>query len=165
MLDLLINTNQLSETNACILNAIYLSKMSKYYRPLAINDYEKKILNICQSANDNNYNQMNKFDVHFNESNFHPPIERLLQNSVDMMVPLAEKLFYNFEYNQCKKFLNFLLSRDIYHPDCLVIHIGCLVELNEKNSKYILLISLIRFRHKHALLILKMHSRFISVGS
>lgn len=59
-----------------------------------------------------------------------------LQESLDLVVSNAERLYYNCEYQKCKQLTEEVLKKDPYHTDCLPVHIACLVELKESNSKF-----------------------------
>lgn len=59
-----------------------------------------------------------------------------IQSSLDFVVSQAEKLYYNCEYQKCKKVTESVLKKDSYHTDCLPVHIACMVELKESNSKF-----------------------------
>lgn len=60
---------------------------------------------------------------------------QLKENSVDMIVANAERLFYNSEYKQCMQVLDECFLADPYHAAGLTVQIGCLVELRESNSE------------------------------
>lgn len=62
-----------------------------------------------------------------------------IQGSLDLVVSQAEKLYYNCEYQKCKKVTEGVLKKDPYHTDCLPVHIACLVELKESNSEFFFL--------------------------
>lgn len=58
-----------------------------------------------------------------------------LQNSLDLIVAEAERIYYNCDYQKCAALTEKVLSEDPYHHDCLPIHIACQVELKQSNSK------------------------------
>ncbi|XP_054162340.1 cell division cycle protein 16 homolog [Oppia nitens] len=60
----------------------------------------------------------------------------ILQNNVDFMTSLAERHYYNCEYQQCFKITSQVLSKDIYHTQCLPIHLSCLMELKKTNALF-----------------------------
>lgn len=59
-----------------------------------------------------------------------------LHRSLDMAVSMAEKYYYNCQYSYCLKITEGILNNDPYHSQCLPVHIACLVDLKESNSKY-----------------------------
>ncbi|CAG2163999.1 unnamed protein product, partial [Oppiella nova] len=60
----------------------------------------------------------------------------ILQENVDFMTSLAERHYYNCEYQQCFKITSQVLTRDIYHTQCLPIHLSCLMELKKTNALF-----------------------------
>lgn len=58
-----------------------------------------------------------------------------LQNSLDVIVAEAERIYYNCDYHRCAALTEKVLKEDPYHHDCLPIHIACQVELKQSNSK------------------------------
>ncbi|RWS15248.1 cell division cycle protein 16-like isoform X1 [Dinothrombium tinctorium] len=74
-----------------------------------------------------------------------------LQTNVDVQTAMAERCYYNCDYHQCYKFTSqyvFILNafarnddilklrvleKDIYHTECLPIHLSCLMELKKTN--------------------------------
>lgn len=61
-------------------------------------------------------------------------IVQRLNDSLDMAVSRAERLYYNCNYMECYKLTEAILKRDPYHSGCLPIHISCQVELKQSNS-------------------------------
>lgn len=62
-------------------------------------------------------------------------IAQRLNDSLDMAVCRAEKLYYNCNYVECNKLTESILKEDPYHNGCLPIHISCQVELKHSTSK------------------------------
>lgn len=58
-----------------------------------------------------------------------------LQDSLDLAVSEAERLYYNCDYQRCHALTEAVLKQDPYHYDCLPIHISCEVELKQSNSR------------------------------
>jgi len=46
----------------------------------------------------------------------------------------AERHFYNCDYHKCFKGTMNVLREDPFHPQCLPLHISCLIELNKANG-------------------------------
>lgn len=63
------------------------------------------------------------------------PLLLRLQDSLDLAVSEAERLYYNCDYQQCHALTELILKQDPYHYDCLPIHISCEVELKKSNSE------------------------------
>ncbi|XP_053211911.1 cell division cycle protein 16 homolog [Panonychus citri] len=63
------------------------------------------------------------------------PIEfsHFLSDNVDILTSLAERHYYNCDFQQCFQLTNKVLKIDIYHTQCLPIHISCLMELQKTN--------------------------------
>lgn len=61
--------------------------------------------------------------------------ERLQQN-VDLMTGRAESYYYQCDYYQCIKLTTQVLNRDVFHTECLPIHISCLMELKKTNQLF-----------------------------
>lgn len=59
-----------------------------------------------------------------------------LQDSLDLAIAEAERLYYNCDYQQCHVLTELILKQDPYHFDCLPIHISCEVELKLSNSMF-----------------------------
>lgn len=66
-------------------------------------------------------------------------VAQRLNDSLDMAVCRAEKLYYNCNYVECNKLTESILKEDPYHNGCLPIHISCQVELKHSTSKYCIL--------------------------
>lgn len=58
------------------------------------------------------------------------------ENSVDIKISKAEKLFYNCEYKQSLKIIDSILQSDPYHKKTLFVKIGCLMEMNDSNALF-----------------------------
>lgn len=58
------------------------------------------------------------------------------ENSVDIKISKAEKLFYNCEYKQSLKIIDTILQLDPYHKKTLFVKIGCLMEMNDSNALF-----------------------------
>ncbi|XP_015795039.1 cell division cycle protein 16 homolog [Tetranychus urticae] len=56
-----------------------------------------------------------------------------LSDNVDILTSLAERHYYNCDFHQCIQLTNKVLKDDIYHTQCLPIHISCLMELQKTN--------------------------------
>ncbi|XP_018334446.1 cell division cycle protein 16 homolog [Agrilus planipennis] len=61
-----------------------------------------------------------------------------VQESIDMAVSEAERLYYNCEYQNCSKLSEKILKQDPYHNECLPIYISCQVELKHSNKLFTL---------------------------
>ncbi|KAI1280486.1 Cell division cycle protein 16 -like protein [Halotydeus destructor] len=59
-----------------------------------------------------------------------------LENNVDVLTAQAERCYYNCDYHQCYKITSEVLSRDLYHSQCLPIHLSCLMELKKTNALF-----------------------------
>lgn len=59
-----------------------------------------------------------------------------LSNNVDVMTALAERHYYNCDYQSAFELTTTVLERDVYHTQCLPIHISCLMELNKPNQLF-----------------------------
>lgn len=68
------------------------------------------------------------------------PVIARLQDSLDLAVSEAERLYYNCDYQQCHTLTELILKQDPYHYDCLPIHISCEVELKQSNSKFFFIV-------------------------
>ncbi|KAK8720256.1 hypothetical protein OTU49_013471 [Cherax quadricarinatus] len=58
-----------------------------------------------------------------------------LASNADFITAQAEKLYYNCNFAQCYRLTQEVLKKDPYHTGCLPIHVSCLVELKQSNSK------------------------------
>ncbi|KAG8298096.1 anaphase promoting complex subunit cdc16 [Homalodisca vitripennis] len=61
-----------------------------------------------------------------------------LSESLDVEVARAEKLYHACAFRQCLSKTQDILKRDPYHPNCLPIHIACLMELKKINQLFYL---------------------------
>ncbi len=61
-----------------------------------------------------------------------------LTQNVSLEVALAERHYYNCDYNACCEISTAVMKKDPFHEGCLPIHISCLVELKQSNGKYCL---------------------------
>lgn len=59
-----------------------------------------------------------------------------LQQSTDLMTATAESSYYQCDYYKCLKLTTEVLNRDVYHAECLPIHISCLMELKKTNQLF-----------------------------
>jgi len=57
----------------------------------------------------------------------------LLATNVDVLTAQAERFYYNCDYHSCYNLNSQVLARDLYHPQCLPIHLSCLMELKKTN--------------------------------
>ncbi|KAB7499595.1 Cell division cycle protein 16-like protein [Armadillidium nasatum] len=74
-----------------------------------------------------------------------------LETNLDFVTTEAEALHYNCDFNRCFKLTQRVLQRDPYHPECLPIHIACLVELKQANSLFLLGHKLVDYYPENAL--------------
>ncbi|KAL7632928.1 UNVERIFIED_CONTAM: hypothetical protein RMT77_016755 [Armadillidium vulgare] len=74
-----------------------------------------------------------------------------LETNLDFVTTEAEALYYNCDFNRCFKLTQRVLQRDPYHPECLPIHIACLVELKQANSLFLLGHKLVDYYPENAL--------------
>ena len=61
-----------------------------------------------------------------------------VNNSLDVVVSLAEKHFINCDFQVCHKMTSSVLQQDPFHSACLPLHISCLVELKKCNDLFYL---------------------------
>lgn len=66
-------------------------------------------------------------------SQFDIPVELIMDN-LDIQEAEAERHYYACAYKDCFQITESVLKQDPYHPDCLPIHIACLVELEKSNG-------------------------------
>ncbi|PVD19099.1 hypothetical protein C0Q70_21658 [Pomacea canaliculata] len=69
----------------------------------------------------------------------------LLKNNMDVVVNLAERNYYNCDFQECFQITSSVLSKDPYHSQCLPLHIAALVELKKSNALFYLGHKLIDF--------------------
>nr|XP_042909728.1 cell division cycle protein 16 homolog isoform X3 [Parasteatoda tepidariorum] len=62
----------------------------------------------------------------------------LLASNLDVGTALAEKYYYNCDYEQCFTITTSILNKDPFHLQCLPIHISCLMELEKTNALFYL---------------------------
>lgn len=67
-------------------------------------------------------------------SQFDIPVELMMDN-LDIQEAEAERHYYACAYKDCFQITESVLKQDPYHPECLPIHIACLVELEKSNGK------------------------------
>ncbi|RWS30705.1 cell division cycle protein 16-like isoform X1 [Leptotrombidium deliense] len=58
---------------------------------------------------------------------------KTIGNNVDVLTAVAERHYYNCDYLQCSKITSQVLVKDVYHSECLPIHLSCLMELKKTN--------------------------------
>lgn len=68
-------------------------------------------------------------------SQFDIPVELMMDN-LDIQEAEAERHYYACAYKDCFQITENVLKQDPYHPECLPIHIACLVELEKSNGMY-----------------------------
>jgi len=61
-----------------------------------------------------------------------------LDANLDILTARAEVLYYKCSFVACFRLTSQVLERDPYHTDCLPVHIGCLVELQQPNALFLL---------------------------
>lgn len=59
-----------------------------------------------------------------------------VNNSLDVLVSMAEKHFTNCDFQLCHKMTSQVLQQDSFHTACLPLHISCLVELKKSNDLF-----------------------------
>lgn len=59
-----------------------------------------------------------------------------LSSNPDVMTSVAENLFYSCEFYACIRVTQEVLEKDLYHHECLPIHISCLFELKRTNQLF-----------------------------
>ncbi|MCL4134835.1 UNVERIFIED_CONTAM: hypothetical protein GTU68_058237, partial [Idotea baltica] len=79
-----------------------------------------------------------------------PPLSSL-ETNLDFVTSEAETLYYHCDFNRCFKLTQRVLQKDPYHPDCLPIHIACLVELKQANTLFLLGHKLVDFYPESAM--------------
>lgn len=144
-------SSQCTKTEASVIRLLYESKLKKYH---TVESAPKGVLFPESSTNQTipelimpSHTPMSSFVINMastpvdmvwtqEESS---PITVKLQESLDVIVSNAERLYYNCEYQKCRDVTDKVLKKDPYHSDCLPVHIACLVELKESNSKKVLL--------------------------
>lgn len=55
-------------------------------------------------------------------------------DNLDIQEAEAERHYYACAYKDCFQITESVLKQDPYHPECLPIHIACLVELEKSNG-------------------------------
>ena len=58
----------------------------------------------------------------------------VLANNVDVLTAQAERHYYNCDYHSCYDLTSAVLEKDLYHTQCLPIHLSCLMELKKTNG-------------------------------
>ncbi|CAL1269455.1 unnamed protein product [Larinioides sclopetarius] len=67
-----------------------------------------------------------------------PPEISMLAENLDIGTALAERCYYNCDYEQCFQITTAILNKDPFHLNCLPIHISCLMELDKINALFYL---------------------------
>uniref|UniRef100_W5M4B4 Cell division cycle 16 homolog (S. cerevisiae) n=1 Tax=Lepisosteus oculatus TaxID=7918 RepID=W5M4B4_LEPOC len=67
-----------------------------------------------------------------------PGTVNVLQDNLDVVVCLAERHYYNCDFNTCYKLTSMVMVKDPFHANCLPLHIGTLVELSKSNELFYL---------------------------
>ncbi|KFM68530.1 Cell division cycle protein 16-like protein, partial [Stegodyphus mimosarum] len=67
-----------------------------------------------------------------------PPELSSLSGNLDNGTALAERCYYNCDYEQCFNLTTSILNKDPFHLNCLPIHISCLMELDKTNALFYL---------------------------
>ncbi|GBN59393.1 Cell division cycle protein 16 [Araneus ventricosus] len=67
-----------------------------------------------------------------------PPEISMLAENLDIGTALAERCYYNCDYEQCFQITTAILNKDPFHLNCLPIHISCLMELDKTNALFYL---------------------------
>ncbi|KAG8201646.1 hypothetical protein JTE90_012713 [Oedothorax gibbosus] len=67
-----------------------------------------------------------------------PPELSALAGNLDVGTALAERCYYNCDYEQCYSITTIILNKDPFHLNCLPIHITCLMELEKPNALFYL---------------------------
>nr|XP_018908730.1 PREDICTED: cell division cycle protein 16 homolog [Bemisia tabaci] len=80
-----------------------------------------------------------------------PEIDPDLEESCDILIAKAQRLYYECRYQQCFDIVDQVLKRDIYHPSALLLRIVCLVELNKTNKLFYLAQKLVKTQPEEAL--------------
>lgn len=63
-------------------------------------------------------------------------VQEKLSSNPDVMTAKAENLFYSCEFYACIRLTQEVLEKDLYHRECLPIHISCLFELKKTNQLF-----------------------------
>lgn len=156
-------TEQCTDTDGEILLTLYECKRKKYHTSMPPNKFTsgkllgrgiKKIGNIANStpqsvlfgtsgllsttpasiSTPKMEDSESQRDDELNMELVENPLLIRLQDSLDLAVSEAERLYYNCDYQQCHALTEFILKQDPFHYDCLPIHISCEVELKQRNS-------------------------------
>ncbi|KAJ8253416.1 hypothetical protein GJAV_G00212710 [Gymnothorax javanicus] len=61
-----------------------------------------------------------------------------LQENLDVVVSLAERHLYNYDFRMCYELTSMVMVKDPFHANCLPVHIVTLVELNKANELFYL---------------------------
>ncbi|GIX95883.1 cell division cycle protein 16 homolog [Caerostris darwini] len=62
----------------------------------------------------------------------------MLSDNLDVGTALAERCYYNCDYEQSYNITTTILNKDPFHLNCLPIHISCLMELDKTNALFYL---------------------------
>lgn len=142
-------STQCTKTEASVIRLLYESKLKKYH---TVENVAKDLFSDVISLNKTipeliiplNHTPASSFtintastpvDMVWTQDELSPSINKL-QESLDLVVANAERLYYNCEYQKCMEITERVLKTDPFHNDCLPVHIGCLVELKNSNSTY-----------------------------
>lgn len=60
------------------------------------------------------------------------PFSGVFSSSIDLRLNEAEQLYNDCQFNRCYKIASEIYSEDLYNPRCLLLNIGCLLELNKE---------------------------------
>lgn len=133
-----------------ILIVLYKSKLKKYHIPgntMITASYAQINPPIFNNVLEGSLNILLNTKTHKKDDNTKDITEKMhtenqeniylmrLQNSLDLIVTEAERLYYDCDYTRCSMLTESILKQDPYHTACLPIHISCQVELNKSNSK------------------------------
>ncbi|XP_059489771.1 cell division cycle protein 16 homolog isoform X2 [Neocloeon triangulifer] len=129
---------QCSEEEAKMLRLLYRGQLKKYDKPRKVPDSDPKI----------EVDHSKTADVRYLESS-DPRFQ--LSKSLDCRAWQAERLYYNCDYHQCLDVTNNILKTDPYHPGCLPVHIGCLVQFNKANDLFQLAHRLVKLYPEEAI--------------
>ncbi|GFW36350.1 cell division cycle protein 16 homolog [Trichonephila clavipes] len=67
-----------------------------------------------------------------------PPEISMLADNLDVGTAIAERCYYNCDYEQSYNITTTILNKDPFHLNCLPIHISCLMELEKTNALFYL---------------------------
>lgn len=64
--------------------------------------------------------------------------ELMNDSNLDVKVQLAERHFYNLDYELALSITEEVIDDDPFHPECLPLHVSCLVEMDKSNRLFLL---------------------------